>query len=222
MDKINKIDLFYEKLNGSYIAFFSLCFAIFFVSITVLLYLPVDPSFSVFTHYISELGGTSEIASVVFNVGMIISGPLRIGFLLFLMRFLQKSGAGGKISWSAFVIGTMSAIGSMTLSIFPENVSLPLHMLGAAIYFFGAVILQILIAKMELRLNMPRYLPISAIAVTGLYLTFFITMIIFERVPGLGGFSVISVFLEWMGFVALMVWLLVHGLYTYQQKKNFS
>ena len=166
---MEKFDGFYEKFPGSYIAYIGFIFSVAFISIAVLLYSATEPSFTIFTHYISDLGAASASSTLVFNVGMIISAPIRIIFGFYLLKFLEQRGADEKpIKIAAYAI-VSGAIGSTILSIFPHDVLRIMHMLGAFIYFFSVVIVQITISKRELRAeNIPKYLPYVGLAVIAL------------------------------------------------------
>ena len=152
----------------------------------------------------------------MFNVGMIISAPIRILFGFYLLNFLGEKGAGDKpirIAAYSIVIG---AIGSTILSIFPYDVLRIMHMLGAFIYFFSVVIAQITISKMELKVeNIPKYLPTVGLAVIAFYFLFLgfeISEIISES------FRLLACFFEWMAYFALMAWLVLHGYYLQKSK----
>ena len=89
-------------------------------------------------------------------------------------------------------------------------------MLGAFTYFIGVVVIQVNITKIELKTeNVPKYLPIVSIAVVMcyvLFLSFEFSELISES------FKFLACFFEWMAYFVLMVWLVLHGIYTQQAK----
>jgi hypothetical membrane protein len=215
---MEKLDGFYKKFPGSYIAYIGFIFSITFISISVFLYSSTDPSFSIFTHFLSDLGAASKSSSLVFNLGMIISAPLRVLFGIYLLRILASKGANKrliKIIAYAIMIG---AIGSFILALFPYDISLLLHMSGALVYFISVIILQSLMAKIELKTpGVPRYLPLLCIAVVSTYILF-VGFEISAKVVVSESLMNFACFFEWMGYFSLMIWILSHGYYTQRAK----
>jgi hypothetical membrane protein len=211
MEKLND---FYEKFPGSYIAFISFIFSVIFMSIAIVLY--NDPSFTIFTHYISDLGASTRGSALFWNLSMILTAPLRLLFGFYLLKFLEKRGANRKILKVTAYFMVISAIGSTILALNPHDISRLFHMLGAFIYFIGVVIIQINISKVELRVeNIPRYLPLIGFIVVACYVLFLgfeISEIISES------FKFLACFLEWMAYFSLMAWLVFHGYYTQVSK----
>lgn len=207
MEKLNN---FYEKFPGSYVAFISFIFSVTFMSIAIVLY--NDPSFTIFTHYISDLGASTKDSALFWNISMILTAPLRLLFGFYLLKFLEKRGANRKTLKITAYFMVISAIGSTVLALNPHDISRLFHMLGAFIYFIGVVVIQINISKMELRAeNIPKYLPLIGIAVVAcyaLFLSFEISELISES------FKFFACFFEWMAYFSLMVWLILHGYYT--------
>lgn len=211
METLNR---FYDKIPGSYFAYIGFLFSIIFISIAVILY--GDPTFSIFTHYLSDLGAAARNSSLVFNIGMIISAPLRVLFGFYLLKFLKSRGANEKtLKITAYTI-VIGAMGSVLLAIFPHDVLLIMHMLGAFVYFFSVVIIQISFSKMELKTeNMSKFLPIIGLVVVMnyvLFLGFEISEILSDV------FRLLACLFEWMAYFSLMVWLLVHGFYLHRVK----
>ena len=81
---MEKLDRFYEKINGSYFGIIG--FIISFVSVLTaqMLYMAVDPSFSGTTNFISDLGAGPNGSDIVFNTGMILYGSFNIPFYTYL------------------------------------------------------------------------------------------------------------------------------------------
>ena len=206
----------YEKLNGSLVAYFGFAFSIFFLTISAMLYGNSESSFSLLTTYISDLGAASRDSSLIFAVGMIISAPVRVLFGLYLLKYLESKGGKSKTLKNTAKAVIIGAIGSIALAVFPHDVFRIGHMLGSLIYFVSVVIIQINISKLELRLkNTPKYLPILGILVVisyVLFLTFEISEIAFE------GFRYIAIALEWLAYFILMMWLVTHGYYIQKTK----
>ena len=208
---MERLDGFYEKFPGSYLAYALFVFSVGFLSIAAILYSNAESTFSLLTTYISDLGAASRDSSLVFAVGMIISSPLRVVFGLYLLKWLEKREANKKSLRNTAIAMVIGAIGSIALATLPHDIFRLGHMLGSLIYFVSVVIIQINISKLELRMKgIPKYLPVLGIFVVVsyvLFLTFEISEIIFE------GFRYVAIFLEWLAYFTIMAWLVMHGYY---------
>ena len=207
---MEKLNSFYEKFPGSYIAYIGFIFSVAFMSIAIVLY--NDPSFTIFTHYISDLGASTKGSTLIWNIGMIISAPIRILFGFYLLKFLENRGANKKTIKITASFMVIAAIGSTILALNPHDISRLFHMLGAFVYFIGVVVIQINLSKMELKAeNIPKYLPLVGFLVVSCYILFLgfeISELISES------FKLLACFFEWMAFFSLMAWLVLHGYYT--------
>jgi len=212
--KMENFDKFYEKFPGSYVAYISFSFAVIFMFFSVLLY--NDPTFSIFTHYISDLGASTKGSSLVWNISMIITAPLRVIFGFYLLMFLKKRGANEKsIKITGYTI-IIAAVGTVIIALNPHDISRMLHLTGAFIYFFGVVIIQINLSQMELKVeSMPKYLPASGFLVVINY-ALFISFEVSEIISSI--FRLLACFFEWMALFSILGWLLIHGLYLHRIK----
>ena len=211
MKKLNDL---YDKYPGSYVAYIAFIFAVIFMAVSVMLY--NDPTFSIFTHYISDLGASTKDSALLWNISMIISAPLRVIFGVYLLSFLKIKGANAKaikITTYTIVIG---AIGSVIIALNPHDVSRMFHMIGAFTYFFCVVIIQVKISKMELRIgDIPKYLPVIGLIVVLNYVLFLVFEIS-EVIADL--FRLLACFFEWIALFSLLGWLLIHGIYLHKIK----
>ena len=211
MDKLNE---FYKKFPGSYVAYIGFIFSVVFMSIAIVLY--GDPNFSIFTHYISDLGASTRNSALIWNLSFILTVPIRLIFGFYLLKFLETKGATKKSIKIIFYFMVISAIGSILIGLNPHDISRPFHLLGAFIYFIGVVVIQINISRMELKVkNIPKYLPFVGFLVVACYLLFLgfeISELISEF------FKLLACFFEWMAYFSLMAWLVLHGYYTHVAK----
>jgi len=211
MKKLNK---FYEKVPGSYIAYIGFVFAVIFMIISVIMY--NDPTFSIFTHYISDLGASTKASSLFWNINMIISAPLRVLFGLYLLKFLERRGADEKLIKITVYAILIAAIGSIVIALNPHDISRMFHLIGAFTYFMGVIVIQINISKMELNIkDMPKYLPVVGLIVVVNY-ALFVSFEILELTSNL--FRILACFIEWMALFTLLSWLLIHGIYVHKIK----
>ena len=211
---MENLDQFYEKFPGSYVAYLGFIFSVGFMSLAIYLY--DDPSFSIFTHYISDLGASTKGSALIWNISMIITAPIRIIFGFYLLKLLETKGANQKSLRVIAYFMVISAIGSTFIAMNPHDTSRVLHMFGAFTYFIGVVVIQVNITKIELKTeSVPKHLPIVSISVVicyVLFLSFEILEIISES------FKFLACFFEWMAYFVLMAWLVLHGIYTHQAK----
>ena len=211
---MEKLERFYEKFPGSYVALLTVVYALIFNLISIILY--NDPNYSLFTHYISDLGASTSGSVIFWGIGMIISAPLRVLFGFYLLGLLGKRGANEKyIKITAYFI-MIGAIGTIMIALNPHDTSRFFHLLGAFTYFICVVIIQTFFFKMELKAeDIPKYLPFVSILVVVVYFAF-LSFEMLELVSE--SFRAIACFLEWMAFFTLMAWLFLHGYYTHQIK----
>ena len=212
--KMQKLNGFYEKFPGSYIAYIGFIFSIVFMSIAIILY--NDPNFTIFKHYISDLGASTKGSALIWNVSMILTVPIRLIFGFYFLKFLEKRDAKERTIKITAYFMVISAIGSTVLALNPHDISRLFHMLGAFVYFIGVVVIQVNISKMELKAdNIPKYLPFVGFLVIACYVLF-LGFEISEL--ALESFKFVACFFEWMAFFALMAWLVLHGYYTHVAK----
>ena len=211
---MEKLEKFYENFPGSYVALLTVVWVLLFHLISIVLY--NDPNFSLFTHYVSDLGASTSGSFIFWSVNMIIGSPIRVLIGLYLLGLLSKRGANEKhIKITAYFM-VIGAIGSIIIALNPHDTSRFFHLIGAFIYFIGVVVIQSFYFKMELNAeNIPKYLPFVSILVVVVYFVF----LCLEIVVLVSGFlREIACFSEWMALFSLMAWLSLHGFYTHQIK----
>ena len=219
---MEKLDNFYRRFDGSYYLFIAIILAIGTVITSIMLYIQVDPTFTIVSHYLSNLGSTPKGAqdgkiyssAIVFNTGFTILAIFRILVILFLARYLQIKGSPHKLTRVWVILSFFSSSGSLIVAIVPYSVSLSIHMLGALILFVGSVFSGVMFIIVELKTpEIPRYLPL-VISINVIVYLIFATLLIGEWM----GFAPeeSSVIWEWIAFLSSLLWLSVHGVYTYK------
>ena len=138
MDKIEK---FYNKINGSIFIFLGLAISVVTIIIAVALYTATGASYSIFTHYISDLGAVYSApnnAHVVFTIGMVLQALVQPFTALFLFYFLRKKGTDKKLTNVWFACSVLAFIGTIMAGVFPEDSWKHYHFYGAfLVFFFG-------------------------------------------------------------------------------------
>lgn len=167
-----------------------------------------EHDFSIFKTYLSDIGDKPGWPQVIFNSGMLIISPVRYLFLALLLLQFSHFGASRAFTIAALITGGIVVVGSIGMSAIPYSLSLAMHKMSALLYFFGVVVLQILIAVQERRRKLPWVLPVSSISVVAVYLIFAVLLSL------VGKFESITrntpVIWEWLAFCSLMFWLIVH------------
>lgn len=118
-------------------------------------------SFSIFNHFVSELGelGVSEFA-MMFNIGMILAGftfiPFMIGFAIYLENIV------GKI---AGLVGVFTSVSIILVGIFPMNYAME-HTTVAMSFFFSGMIMVVLWAiaiLIQKEPKIPKYMSLGGL-----------------------------------------------------------
>lgn len=209
MEKLEKI---YKNFPGWYVAYVGVIFSVVFMSTAIILY--NDPTFSIFTHYISDLGASTKGSRLVWNISMILTVPIRIIFGFYFLGFLKSQGADEKTIRNTAIFMVIGAVGSTLIALNPHDIARIPHMIGAFTYFIGVVVIQINISKMELKIkSIPKVLPIIGLSVIVCYILF-LGFEISELISD--SFRLLACFFEWMAYFTLMAWLLLHGIYTHK------
>jgi len=79
----------FGKIKGGYFAFLTLIAVGFGIFVALIIYLPVDPSFSILSNYISDLGAGPIGSRIIFSIGMILGGIFMIFLITFISRYLK-------------------------------------------------------------------------------------------------------------------------------------
>ena len=215
------IDRFYERFPGGLFALAGVIIGVATIAASLALYVRVDPTFSIFTHYVSNLGGVPKgapegvnyLSATVFNVGMLLAVPIRLAFLVHIVRFVGRMGANRWLTLASLATGLVSTTGSLLVALVPFSTNLDLHLMGALVYFLGATSFQLTFLVTEFRTpGLPRYLPVLGIA-SLLAFSVFSYLLIQVEVLQVAGMAEPTIY-EWVVFATLMAWLLAHGLYT--------
>ena len=208
---MEKIDSFYERVNGSYFIFLGICLSILFNIIAVILYRQVDPTFNMFSNFISDLGDGPNNSNIVFNTGMIITGIFGIFIFLYLMRFLQHLGGNSRIIVGAFIMGFIASIGAIMVGLFTVKNAPIMHFIGATFSFFGNFLALLLFAKSEHSISeiSKKYSIFGFVlaSINFIYLTFFLLLNL-----NIGFSKELAIFTEWLAVFANIIWLLLQGI----------
>jgi len=213
MRKMNKL---YEKFNGRYFAFLGAGISLSSIFIAIILYVAVDPSFTIMTHFISDLGDGRNYSNVVFNVSQIIIGVIFIFSFYYLSMFLRNNEAKIMLTWFAFMGGLVYSLGLILVGIFPSKMAYEMHIIGAAFLFFGMFYSYIFYGISEFKISeINKKLAILGFIFAPLPIIFMSSLLLHFTV----GFPLkITIFIEWIAYFTMMSWIIIHGIYTLNSK----
>jgi hypothetical membrane protein len=180
------------------------------VILPTLAYIPGHPDFSILNTYLSDIGDTPGWPQTLFNSGTLIASSVRILLWVLLVLRFSELGTGRTFARTVLIVGTLSTLGTVLMTAVPFGVSPTIHKLGIPLYFFGIVIVQMVIGLRECTLKaVPRLLPVMSFALAGAYGVFFALMVLYELdVVGRNT----PVVWQWLGFSLSIAWLLAHTL----------
>lgn len=214
IEKYNeKLDIFYTKFNAGYFALIDVGITIISIILAYLLYTSVDPTFNMFSNWISDLGRGPNYSGLTFNSGMILSSFTMLLFQLYLIRDLHKRGGDKTLIKLAYISGSCASIGLFFIGVFPLSFSPILHGIAADTLFFGGMFGSLIYGILELKT--PNMSKIQAIigfitaSVYGIYIAIAIGSLISPLFT-----QAITYFAEWLTLMFGTLWILAHGLYT--------
>ena len=214
IEKYNeKLDIFYTKFNAGYVALIGVGITLISIISAYILYTNVDPTFNIFSNWISDLGRGPNFSGLAFNSGMILSSFTMLFFQLYLVRDLQKRGSDKTLIKLSYISGLCSSIGLFFVGVFPLNFSSILHGIAADTYFFGGLFGCLIYGILELKTpNMSKFQAFIGFLTASVYMTYIIIAIGALIWPGFT--QTIIYFTEWLTLMFGTLWVLAHGLYT--------
>ena len=213
---MGKIDKFYEKFNGSYFAFIGVGVSLVSIFIAIGLYMIADPTFSLFTHFLSDLGDGRNYSNVVFNISRILDGVILLFFYLYLSRYLYNKEVSKRLTWISFIGGSIYTTGLILVAVFTSQTAYEMHIIGAGFVFFGMFFVYLFYSISENSCDeFPKQYSILGFILAPLPLLF----MIFILLAHFYGFSLeIAIFTEWITYFAMMSWIIIQGIYTIRTK----
>jgi hypothetical membrane protein len=216
---MERIDSFYQKCDGSYYVFIGTGISLISKLIAVLLFLQIDPTFNIFSNYISDLGDGPNNSDIVYNIGVMLSGIFYCFFFLYLMRYLQKRGGNLKLTIVSFFAGFIASIGAILVGIFTADNAPQLHRLAANFSFFGNFFALIFFGLSEYYItDIPKKLSILGFIFAPLSFLFLSFYFLLSINPNFS--RELTVFIEWIAFFANTTWLIAQGIYTLKSKEK--
>jgi len=135
-----KINLFFDKLYlkipGYIFGFIGLMLYIFATYISLILYVIVDPTYSIYHNWISELGIGPNGANITFCLGWIFSSGFLFLFNVNEIKSLKKKIKKKSRIYPLALYNVIFTLGIFLVGLFPANLIVS-HVIGASFYFLG-------------------------------------------------------------------------------------
>ncbi len=213
---------FFGKIRGAWFAFLTVISVGFGVFVALFIYLPVDPSYSILSNYISDLGAGSIGSRIVFSIGMILGAIFLIFLILYISRYLKEKEEKSQLIWGYEASGIIAGLGLVLIGFFPLDRALiyaySMHYLAAVIFFSFIAISNIYIGYIEYKnSNFSKIMAILSF-LSGIFSAVFIGGFIIQE----SGFIAPQVFIylsEWTFFALITIWLIIHGIYFWKKKE---
>ncbi len=218
---MEKLDKFYEKINGSYFGIIAFITAAISITAAQMLYLAIDPSFSISTNFISDLGAGPNNSDIIFNIGMILTGVFLIPYFIYLGWYLKKKDKNLNLVIKGMIAGLIASIGLVLIGFFPLDpnnlFSYNMHIITAGILFYGLLFMLLIYGFSEYIIpEVPISLSILSFVIAILFGAF-ITIVIIQYSTATP-FEAYTYIIEWIGLYATGVWTISHIYYTLKNK----
>lgn len=214
---MEKIDNFYVRFNGANFVFIGTGISLLSKLIAVILFMQVDPTFNIFSNYISDLGNGPNNADIVYKIGVTLSGAFNCFFFLYLMRYLQKMGANKTLTIISFIAGLIASIGAILVVLFTSENAPELHRLGATFFFFGNFCVLIFFGLSEYNISeIPKKLSLLGFILAPLSFLFLSFYFLLSINPEFS--RELTIFTEWLAYFANTAWLIIQGIHTLKSK----
>jgi hypothetical membrane protein len=191
------------------------------VLISYLINLSVNPTFSVVSNCVSDLGTGPVISCIIFSVGFIITGFCQIPFYLSLVKYLRNKDANAYLIQITKLTFVISAIGLILLGFIPfERESLifflghgyaaATHYVAGSFAFIFYGFFEILILKFSKILGILSFL--IGIIYGILWVGYLIDFIF--RIPQVD----VNYTLQWISLAGILLWSLLHTIFLFKTK----
>ncbi|TXT58706.1 MAG: membrane protein of unknown function [Promethearchaeota archaeon] len=205
------LDKLYQKINGSYFGFLGVIISLLSMVISYLIYIQVDTSFSLTTHFISDLGNGPNFSGIVFSIGMVSASILFLLFYIYLTRYLLIQNARKGYVFVAFGAALFSFIGGVFVGLFPSSIAQILHLTGGFFVFFGFFWLATFNSLSEYHL--PDFN--KKVASIGFLLApfplIYLALLLIFYIPEIN--EALAIFFEWVAYFIEMVWIFIQAAY---------
>ncbi|MFX0001595.1 MAG: DUF998 domain-containing protein [Candidatus Hodarchaeota archaeon] len=214
-------DKIFGKIKGAYFAFLTLISVGFGIFVALFIYLPIDPSYSIFLNYISDLGAGPIGSRFVFSIGMILGAIFLILLILYISGFLKIKEERSQRILGFQASGTIAGLGLILIGIFPLDstmiVAYFMHSIAAVIFFSFIAISNFYLGYIEYKNSeFSKILAIISI-ISAILSAIFIGGFIIQE-SGIIEPQVFVYLSEWTFLAFVTIWLIAHGIYFWKKK----
>lgn len=215
-------DKIFKKIKGFYFTFLTFLAAGFGIFIGLFLHLPVDPSYSILSNYISDISAGPISAKIVFGIGMVLSGLFLIFLIIYITVDLQQKEENKNINRIYLITGIIGGLGLILNGIFPLDpatiFAYEMHRITGIIFFGFTAINLLCFGYIEYKnTEFSKILSIISL-ITGIISGFFIIGFIIQEYSPIPHQAFVY-FTEWGFFGFMTIWLIAHGLYYWKKGK---
>ncbi|MFX0139746.1 MAG: hypothetical protein ACFFDN_39265 [Candidatus Hodarchaeota archaeon] len=230
LEKITeRFDPIFDKVNVGYFGILVAITGVATISIASFLYSMVE-SFTIFSHWISNLGGawtnlyqSPNGSNIVFSVGLIILCIITIPFIVYLVKIFVSRDLNSLSLFFAIGSGLITLIGLIGVAFFDLKTQPVIHTFSAAAFFGGGLLMVFFFSLAMLSdLEISKIHPLFGLIVVGTGLIFLITFLphllqgadLIGLIVSTETKMALSRFWEWIYVFALFAWIFDMGVYT--------
>ena len=159
--------------------------------------------------HISDIGDSTGWPATIFNAGTLIAAPMRLLFLALVVVCLNHLGAGKLFLSSMLLLGLVSTTGTIMMTAVPYSDAPDVHEAGIPLYFWGVVLLQVIVGSREWSLpKCPNSLAVVSFTVAAIFLVFGV-LLWMVQVGQLG--RSVPVIWEWLAYLSSVGWVVFHS-----------
>ena len=213
---------FFEKINGAYFAILTVLAFLVPMMISLIFYLPFNPSFSIFTYYPCDIMAGPTEALIAISTGFILTAIFWFFLTLYIARDLKAQEVNNNMTTLFLITGIITQACFIIIGIFPLDPAISLayqtHRITASFYFSFLAFNSIFLGYLEYKnAEYSNLLAIIGI-ITGLFSAIMaIGFVIVEYTPiARNPVVYLSV---WATSTFFTLWIIGHGLYFWKKRK---
>ncbi|HEY0090480.1 MAG TPA: DUF998 domain-containing protein [Candidatus Lokiarchaeia archaeon] len=218
------IEIFLNKIKSKYFGILGILFCQIAIMIAYLKYITIDPTFSLFTNFGSDLGIGPNGSDIIFRIGMVFTGIIYIPYILTIILFLKKKSKDQKFINLISILLFIQIIGVSISGLFPFDKKQPIvfqiHIISVIMLFgLGAIGHSLIGFKMS-KISNIRSLSyvyyVSAIPMGFFTSIFLVETYFFNR------YQTITFLSEWISYILIIICILLTSIYFLHIKLDLS
>ncbi|TFG22925.1 MAG: DUF998 domain-containing protein [Promethearchaeota archaeon] len=221
--KMEKVDRIFEKINGGYLCIMAVVILLILSLTAQSIYLQTDPSFGMFTNYVSDMGAGPVEVKLIMLIQGIVGGTLLIVIVLFIGSDLEQKNEDPTLIKLDVLLGILTGIWFILVGVFPYDPVLPfsfeMHNIMAVLCSSTLSITLFLYGYIEYKnTEIANFLvPFTLLTsvLFGIWITGF-TIVVYTAVPP----QPFTYAIEWISIGSLLLWLIIHGIYFIKQENS--